>query len=114
MGNKRNQTNKLITFFAWLAILSTLFVTGCTKKALEKNNDILDSWIKQTKQQTEFAPDAKVVISAPLTVSFPDIDAYRGAITTKDKQWDGIFFINKKDKSVQFMDVYGQKVEGVK
>jgi hypothetical protein len=91
-------------------------MSGCTTKILEKNTQlILDNWVNKeyTADGKRIYPlDAKVVISAPLSVSYPDIEAYRGRISSKEKQWDGIFFINKKDHSVKFLDVNNQKMEG--
>jgi hypothetical protein len=97
-------------------MISLIFVSGCTTSTLEKNNQmILDSWVKKeytADGKRKYPLDTKVVISAPLTVSYPDIEAYRGRISSKEKQWDGIFFINKKDHSVKFLDVTNQKTEG--
>jgi hypothetical protein len=116
MGKQRNQTNKIILFLSYLLLFSMILISGCTKKTLEKNNQmILDNWVKKEYSKEgilTYGVAAKIVISAPLTISFPDIEAYRGTITSKEKQWDGIFFINKKDQSVEFMDVGNQKMEG--
>jgi hypothetical protein len=88
---------------------------GCKKNVGETDATLLISWVKNQKTMKGEAAypgnELKVVLSSPLTVSFPDIQAYRGSIISKEKQWDGIFFINKKDHSIQFMDANNQKSE---
>jgi hypothetical protein len=113
MGKQRYQSNKIVLFFTYFLLISMLFVSGCSKKNQGKNNQmILDNWVKKevlANGAPKYPMDAKVSISAPLNVTIPDVEAYRGTITSKEKQWDGIFFINNKNQSVEFLDVANQK-----
>lgn len=116
MGKQRNQTNQISKACFCLLLALVLSVSGCTTKELN-NPDllILKEWVKKVETgegKKKYPLDSLVVISTPLTVSFPDIEAYRGSIVSKEKQWEGIFFINKKDKSVEFYDASIQPPEG--
>lgn len=114
MGKQRNQTLQIITAFLLVILTLSVFATGCKKNTGEKNSVLLTSWVKKQKTdkgEAKYPGDVQVILSAPLTVSFPDVNAYRGSIISKDKQWDGIFFINKKDNSIQFMDINNQSSE---
>lgn len=114
MGNQRYQKNKLISCFSCLLLIVFLLSQGCTRQLKGKNNQLLSNWV-QTEQTTDgkkkYPSDAKVVISAPIKVAFPDIEAYRGSIFSQKAHWEGIFFINKKDSSVQFFDTINQLSE---
>jgi len=117
MGNQRYQENKLISCFSCLIITAFLFTQGCKSQLTGKNNQILSNWVQMeqtTDGKKKYPSDAKVIISAPIKVAFPDIDAYRGSIFSQKAQWEGIFFINKKDSSVQFFDTKNKLSEDTK
>jgi len=116
MGRQRASTWKIGYFFSCLLLISLVFTSSCIKKTSTTSDQmVLEEWVKQEKTtdgKLKYPLDAKVTISSPLTVSFPDIEAYRASIASQDKQWEGIFFINKKDKSVQFFEATLPKPEG--
>lgn len=106
MGIYRNQTETLkILVIIFLLINLTTF-TGCNKKTEGVNLVLIESWVKKN-----YSSEAKITLSRPLEVSFPEIIAYRGSINWEGNQLDGIFFLSKKDQSIQFYDVNARKLE---
>ena len=99
MGKQSNQSRKIGFRFPVLLIMMTLIFSSCSRPSTGDNNSLIEAWVKQ-----KYAIVSKVTISQELSVSFPDIQAYRGSFMVKNKQRDGLFFVNKKDRSVSFLD----------
>ena len=106
MGSNRNQTETLKTIAIIFLLINLVSFTGCIKKTEGANLLLIESWVKKN-----YSIEAKITLSRPLEVSFPGITAYRGSINWEGKQLDGIFFLNKKDQSIQFYDVNSRKLE---
>ena len=92
MGNK---IVSLILLICFVLILSS----GCSQKN-KTDEDYIREWV-----QKKFGSDAKVIITTQLQSSFADTNLYRGVISKENKEIDGIFYFNKKDKTVNFSEI---------
>lgn len=107
MGKQRHKTIQIVVFLTFLLVMLSFIASGCSINKRETSEGYATAWVKKQvtiKGEPKYPNDAIVMLSAQLTVTLPEVDAFRGSIISQEKQWNGVFFIHKKNHTIQFHD----------